>query len=848
MKEQKDSLQNRLLEFFGEEDYKPLTVGEIEDVFGFEDADEFKELVKTLVRMEGDGLVVRSRSNRYGLPERMNLLRGKFIGHAKGFGFVTPDIEGMDDVFIPPHEVNGAINGDIVLIRVLKESFGDRREGTVTKVVERGQTSFVGTFQANRGFGFVVLDDKKLPMDIFIAKGDTLGAVDGHKVVVEVATWPEDLKSATGYITKILGHKNDPGVDILSILYKHDIPPEFPDEVIAAAQRVPDEITEADIEGRRDLRHETIVTIDGADAKDLDDAVTVTKNGDGTYKLGVHIADVSYYVTQGSVIDIEAYDRATSVYLTDRVIPMIPHRLSNGICSLNPQVDRLTLSCEMIIDANGNVISHEIFQSVIKTTERMTYKDVYKILVEQDEELIARYEPLVPMFKNMAELSSILRHKREMRGAIDFDFKESKVIVNEDGWPVDIELRERTVAEKLIEDFMLAANETVAEHFHWMNVPFLYRIHEDPKPEKLQRFFEFVTNFGILIKGTGNTVHPKALQDVLKAIEGMPEEPVISTMLLRSMQQAKYYPESLGHFGLSTDFYTHFTSPIRRYPDLIVHRLIRTYLINKDTSRETIAQWSMAMDEIADHTSERERRAVDAERDTDSLKKAQYMSDKIGEEFEGIVSSITNFGIFVELPNTIEGLVHISNMTDDYYHFDDRQMIMIGERTNRQFRIGDEVMVRVANVIIEESSIDFEIVGMVTSYGRTRKAAPTVIHARKNYSDNKGGSSSRRGSRNEDDRGGRGGRRGGRNEEERSSRDSRRGGRNEEERNSRGNRRGGGNDEERGKRGERRESDRDPRGSRKDSSSPGPKKRVKQKQKFYEGIAKKNKKKKSKRK
>jgi len=823
MKDQKDTLQSRLLDFFSTDDYKPLTVGEIEDEFGFEDAEEFKELVKTLVRMEGQGLVVRSRSNRYGLPERMNLLRGKFIGHAKGFGFVTPDVEGMDDVFIPPHEINGAINGDIVLIRVLKESFGDRREGTVTKVVERGQTSFVGTFQANRGFGFVVLDDKKLPMDIFIAKGDTLGAVDGHKVVVEVATWPEDLKSATGYITKILGHKNDPGVDILSILYKHDIPPEFPDEVIAAAQRVPDEITEADLVGRRDLRHETIVTIDGADAKDLDDAVTVTKNVDGTYKLGVHIADVSYYVTQGSVIDIEAYDRATSVYLTDRVIPMIPHRLSNGICSLNPQVDRLTLSCEMIIDANGNVVAHEIFQSVIKTTERMTYKDVYKILEEQDEALIERYEPLVPMFKNMAELSGILRRKREMRGAIDFDFKESKVIVNEEGWPVDIELRERTVAEKLIEDFMLAANETVAEHFHWMNVPFLYRIHEDPKPEKLQRFFEFVTNFGILIKGTGNTVHPKALQDVLKAIEGMPEEPVISTMLLRSMQQAKYYPESLGHFGLSTDFYTHFTSPIRRYPDLVVHRLIRTYLINKDTSRETIAQWSMAMDEIADHTSERERRAVDAERDTDALKKAQYMSDKIGEEFEGIVSSITNFGIFVELPNTIEGLVHISNMTDDYYRFDDRQMIMIGERTNRQFRIGDEVTVRVANVIIEESSIDFEIVGMVTTYGRTRKAAPTVIHARKNYSDNKGGRS-RRSTRSDEEKGGRGGnRRGGRQEDDRGTRSS-------------------------SKQGERRESDRDPRGRRKDDSSPGPKKRVKQKQKFYEGIAKKGKKKKTKRK
>ncbi|KOS71690.1 ribonuclease R [Lysinibacillus contaminans] len=815
MTNNKDSLESRLLDFFGEEEYSPLTVGEIEDEFGFEDADEFKELVKTLVRLEGRGLVVRSRSNRYGLPERMNLLRGKFIGHAKGFGFVAPDVEGMDDVFIPPHEVNGAINGDTVLIRVLKESFGDRREGTVTKVVERGQTKFVGTFQANRGFGFVVLDDKKLPMDIFIAKGDTLGAVDGHKVVVEISTWPEDLKSATGYITKILGHKNDPGVDILSILYKHDIPPEFPDEVISAAQQVPDEISEADLQDRRDLRHETIVTIDGADAKDLDDAVTVTKNGDGTYKLGVHIADVSYYVTQGSVLDIEAYDRATSVYLTDRVIPMIPHRLSNGICSLNPQVDRLTLSCEMIIDANGNVVSHEIFQSVIKTTERMTYTDVYKILEEQDEELIARYKPLVPMFKDMADLSAILRRKRTLRGAIDFDFKESKVLVDEDGWPVDIEIRERTVAEKLIEDFMLVANETVAEHFHWMNVPFIYRIHEDPKPEKLQRFFEFVTNFGILIKGTGNTIHPKALQDVLKAIEGMPEEPVISTMLLRSMQQAKYYPESIGHFGLSTDFYTHFTSPIRRYPDLIVHRLIRTYLVNKDTSKETIAQWSMAMDEIADHTSERERRAVDAERDTDALKKAQYMSDKIGEEFEGIVSSVTNFGIFIELPNTIEGLVHISNMTDDYYRFDDRQMIMIGERTNRQFRIGDEVKVRVANVIIEESSIDFEIVGMVTSYGRTRKAAPTVIHTRKNYSDSKGG----RGSRTEKSGVGR----------------SRR------------------TDDKKGpsespKSGERRESARDPRGRRTDGSSPGPKKDVKQKQKFYESVAKKGKKKKTKRK
>lgn len=795
-----NELQERILAFMKEDDYKPLTVAEIETAFELEEAEEFKELVKTLVKMEAQGLVVRSRSNRYGLPERMNLLRGRFIGHAKGFGFVTPEEQGMDDIFIPPHDINGAINGDTVLIRVMKETSGDRREGTVIKIVERGKTTFVGTFQANRGFGFVVPDDKKLNMDIFVAKEDTLGAVDGHKVVVEITHWPDDIKSAAGIVTKILGHKNDPGVDILSIIYKHDIPPEFPAEVVDAATKVPDEITEEDLIGRRDLRGETIVTIDGADAKDLDDAVTVTKNNDGTYKLGVHIADVSYYVTKDSIIDKEAYERATSVYLTDRVIPMIPHRLSNGICSLNPQVDRLTLSCEMIIDGNGQVIKHEIFQSVIKTAERMTYSDVYRLLEERDEhpDLVERYESLIPMFEMMAELAQILRNKRMSRGAIDFDFKESKVLVNEDGWPTDIVLRERTVAERLIEEFMLAANETVAEHFHWMELPFLYRIHEDPKPEKLQRFFEFVTNFGLVIKGTGNSVHPKAMQEIIKSIEGLPEEPVISTMLLRSLQQARYYPESLGHFGLSTDYYTHFTSPIRRYPDLIVHRLIRTYLINGDTSKETVVQWNAVMEEIADHTSERERRAVDAERDTDALKKAQFMSDKIGEEFIGMVSSITNFGIFVELPNTVEGLVHISNMTDDYYRFEDRMMVMIGERTGRQFRIGDEVKVRVANVVIEESSVDFEIVDMVQSAStRPRKVAPKVITA--------GRPDKKRG--------------------ERSERRDKRGGK--------------------GKRGEKDKggkssssSDRDPRGRRKDG---------KEKPKFYEGIAKKGKKKKGKR-
>lgn len=726
-----ENMKETLLELMRTEEYKPLTIKEIEEHFGFNDSEDFKELVKTLVQMEEKGQVVRSRSNRYGIPARMNLIAGKFIGHAKGFGFVAPEEDGMDDIFIPPTEVNGAVNGDKVLVRVSIESSGDRREGSIIKITQRGISKVVGTFQDNKGFGFVIPDDKKVPMDIFIAKGDTLGAIEGHKVVVEITDWPNERKSATGIVTQILGHKNDPGVDILSIIYKHGITIDFPKEVIDQAESVPDQIDEKDLEGRRDLREEVIVTIDGADAKDLDDAVTVTKFPDGTFKLGVHIADVSHYVTEGSPLDTEAYDRGTSVYLADRVIPMIPHRLSNGICSLNPQVDRLTLSCEMIIDGSGMVTSHEIFQSVIRTTERMTYTDVFKILEEKDAALMERYEPLVPMFETMAELASVLRGKRKNRGAIDFDFPEARIIVDEDGWPTDVAIRDRTVAERLIEEFMLAANETVAEHFKWMDVPFIYRIHEDPKPEKLQRFFGFLTNFGLVVKGTGNDIHPKALQEIIESIEGMPEEPVISTMLLRSLQQAKYYSECLGHFGLSTEYYTHFTSPIRRYPDLIVHRLIRTYLVNEDVTQSTINHWGAIIDDIAEHTSKRERRAVDAERDTDSLKKAQYMVDKIGEEFEGIISSITNFGMFIELPNTIEGLVHVTNMTDDYYRFDDRQLIMIGERGGKQFRIGDEVTIRVTAVKVEESSVDFEIVGMKKAFQRTRKEAPKVIHAQK---------------------------------------------------------------------------------------------------------------------
>ncbi|MEJ9211237.1 ribonuclease R [Bacillus smithii] len=729
---------DRLLTYMKEDAYKPLTVQELEKAFEIEDSSEFKDFVKALVYMEEQGLVVRTRSNRYGVPEKMNLIRGKLSGHPKGFAFLIPEEPGMDDIFIPPGDTNGAVNGDKVLVRVSNQKSGTRREGAVVRILERGVKDLVGTYSDSKYFGFVIPDDRKFSSDIFIPKTANMGAVDGHKVVVRITSYPEGRKSAEGEIIQIIGHKNDPGVDILSVIHQFGLPESFPDEVLAQANETPDTIDESEIRNRRDLRNELIVTIDGPDAKDLDDAVTVTKLDNGHYKLGVHIADVSYYVKEGSPIDREAFERGTSVYLVDRVIPMIPHRLSNGICSLNPKVDRLTLSCEMEINEQGEVVSHEIFESVIRTTERMTYEDVNAILVDKDEELRKRYEPLVPMFERMAELAEILRNKRMKRGAIDFDFKESKVIVDENGKPVDVVLRERSVAERLIEEFMLAANETVAEHFHWLDVPFIYRIHEDPKEDKLQRFFEFITNFGLVVKGTANSVHPRALQEIIEAVQGKPEEMVVSTVMLRSMQQAKYYPESLGHFGLSTDFYTHFTSPIRRYPDLIVHRLIRTYLIEGKMDEATRAKWGARLPEIAEHSSERERRAVDAERATDEIKKAEFMEDKIGQEFDGIISSVTNFGMFVELPNTIEGLVHVSYMTDDYYHYDERHYAMIGERTGNVYRIGDEITVRVINVNKEEHSVDFEIVGMKNVKKRKTTEAPKVVKVRSKKGKQKG--------------------------------------------------------------------------------------------------------------
>ncbi|MCC3380436.1 ribonuclease R [Paenibacillus farraposensis] len=716
--------EQQLLDFMRETAYKPMTYQELEQHFDIKDAEEFREFLKLLNALEEDGKILLTRTNRYGVPERMDLLRGRLQAHAKGFAFLIPEDREHPDVYIHANDLKSAMNGDTVLVRVTsKGPAGGRLEGEVVRIVKRAVLQVVGVFQNHEAYGFVLPDDKRINRDIFIPKESFNGAVNGQKVVVRIVSYPEGRAAAEGEVLEVLGHKDDPGVDILSVIRKHQLPEAFPDEVTAEADQAPDAITEEEIvrQGRRDLRDKIIVTIDGEDAKDLDDAVNVERLPSGNYRLGVHIADVGYYVRENSKLDQEAYNRGCSVYLVDRVIPMLPHRLSNGICSLNPQVDRLTLSCEMEFNEHMKVVKHDIFTSVIKTKERMTYTNVRKILEEEDAELMERYKDLVDEFRTMKELALKLRANRMRRGAVDFDFDEAKVIVNDEGKAVDIIKRERTIAEQIIEEFMLAANETVAEHFHWLKVPFLYRIHEDPDPEKLQNFMAFAANFGYQIKGRGNSIHPRALQTLLEDIEGTKEQTVLSTMMLRSMKQAKYDAESTGHFGLAAEYYSHFTSPIRRYPDLVIHRVIREVLENGGALTAERQEYLTArMPDIAQQSSERERVAVDAERDTEQMKKAEYMLDKVGEEFEGIISSVTSFGMFIELDNTVEGLTRLSALTDDFYHFDEQHMALIGERTSKVFRIGDEVKVRVARVNMDDYTIDFELVDMKQRQPRER--------------------------------------------------------------------------------------------------------------------------------
>lgn len=720
-------------------DYEPMSVSDFQDALGLSSADSFRDLIKILVELEQTGMVTRTKQDRYQKQQQpktnTGLVRGTLSQNKKGFAFLRPEDEAMEDIFIPPTKINRAMDGDVVLVEV-KKSRGDFRkgkfEGEVKAIESHSIKQVVGTYSEARHFGFVVPDDKRIMQDIFVPKGQELGAVDGHKVLVQITHYSDGTNSPEGQVSAILGHKNDPGVDILSIIYQHGIEIEFPDDVLKEAEDVPETIQPDELKGRRDLRDELTITIDGADAKDLDDAIAVKKLDNGHTELTVSIADVSYYVTEGSALDREAYDRATSVYLVDRVIPMIPHRLSNGICSLNPDVDRLAMSCRMEIDDKGQVVKHEIFESVIHSNARMTYEAVNRMITDRDTATRAQYSEIVPMLDLAQTLSQQLIAMRKNRGEIDFDIKEAKVIVNEEGIPKEVLTRERGEGERLIESFMLIANETVAEHFNKMEVPFIYRIHEQPKSERLRQFFDFITNFGIMVKGTGEDIHPSTLQNINEAIAGRPEDMVISTMMLRSMQQARYDADNLGHFGLAADYYTHFTSPIRRYPDLIVHRLVRKYLIEKSMDGRAMHEWEEKLPQIAEHTSHRERRAIDAERDTDELKKAEFMIQHIGDEFEGVISSVANFGMFVELPNTIEGMVNMQNMSDDYYHFDERQMALIGERKAKVYRIGDVVKVKVIHVDVDERQIDFQIVGMAIDVGpkREREARGKTIQAK----------------------------------------------------------------------------------------------------------------------
>ncbi|EJH4645734.1 ribonuclease R [Staphylococcus pseudintermedius] len=724
------NLKEEIIAIIKSADYEPMSVSDFQDALGLSSADSFRDLIKILVELEQTGMVTRTKQDRYQKQQQKTnsgLVRGTLSQNKKGFAFLRPDDQEMEDIFIPPTKINRAMDGDVVLVEV-KKSRGDFRkgkfEGEVKAIESHSIKQVVGTFSEARHFGFVVPDDKRIMQDIFVPKGQELGAVEGHKVLVQITQYSDGTNSPEGQISAILGHKNDPGVDILSIIYQHGIEIEFPDDVLKEAENVPETIQPDELKGRRDLRDELTITIDGADAKDLDDAIAVKKLDNGNTELTVSIADMSYYVTEGSALDREAYDRATSVYLVDRVIPMIPHRLSNGICSLNPEVDRLAMSCRMEIDAQGQVVKHEIFESVIHSNARMTYDAVNRIITDKDAVTRAQYPEIVPMLDLAQTLSQQLIAMRKKRGEIDFDIKEAKVIVNEEGIPKEVVTRERGEGERLIESFMLIANETVAEHFNQMEVPFIYRIHEQPKSERLRQFFDFITNFGIMVKGTGEDIHPSTLQNIHEEIAGRPEDMVISTMMLRSMQQARYDADNLGHFGLAADYYTHFTSPIRRYPDLIVHRLVRKYLIEKSMDGRAMHEWEEKLPQIAEHTSNRERRAIDAERDTDELKKAEFMIQHIGDEFEGVISSVANFGMFVELPNTIEGMVNMQNMSDDYYHFDERQMALIGERKAKVYRIGDVVKVKVIHVDVDERQIDFQIVGMPIDVSSKRERDP----------------------------------------------------------------------------------------------------------------------------
>ena len=696
-----------IYEFICDDMYVPMKLKELAILLQVP-KEQRSELKAVMDALEAEGKVHVSQKGKY-LKGAGRTLRGVYQAHPRGFGFVT--IEGeTDDIFIPEKETNGALHGDTVEILLTASPEGKRKEGKIVKIAERGTAKIVGLYQVAKGkhYGFVIPDNQRFLQDIFVPEERAKGAVDGHKVVVELTSYGSDNAKPEGKIVEILGHVNDPGVDIMSIVKSYDLPVEFPEKVMNQAERVSEEVSDADMAGRKDLREWVMVTIDGEDAKDLDDAVSLTRTEDGkNWILGVHIADVANYVQERSALDREALHRGTSVYLADRVIPMLPHRLSNGICSLNAGVDRLAMSCIMTVDAKGDVIDHEICESVIRVNERMSYTSVKKILEDHDEEETTRYIDLVPMFEEMEQLAGILRNRRHQRGSIDFDFPESKIMLDEEGHPMEIRSYDRNVATKIIEDFMLLANETVAEEYYWREIPFVYRVHETPDEDKIKKLAILINNFGYSLH-ISDEVRPGQIQKLLAKIQGTPQETMISRLALRSMKQARYTPENDGHFGLAARYYTHFTSPIRRYPDLQIHRIIKDDLRGRMNEKK-MEHYQTILPEVTRQASETERRAEEAERETIRLKKAEYMEAHIGEVFEGVISGITNWGIYVELSNTIEGLVHVANMYDDHYDYYEDRYEMVGEHTGKTYKLGETVYVRVIDADCLTRTIDFEM-------------------------------------------------------------------------------------------------------------------------------------------
>ena len=717
-------IENEIYESFkkimSEKDYRPLKFKELCNLYEVSGEDKKDEFLNLLNRLTDDVKLINTKNNRYMLPPA-NMLVGIFSGTRRGFGFVT--VEGEDeDFFVAAGDSLNAFHGDKVLIQVLSQNRGPRKEARVTRILSRNTTELLGVYQQCDGYGFVIPNNKKIADDIFIPDRCKGNAVTGSLVIVTLDNYGDSKKSPEGYISEEIGHIDDPKTDILQVVRIYGIPVDFPEDVESQLESIPSEVDEKDKVGRRDFRNLDTITIDGEDAKDLDDAITLVYE-DGIYHLGVHIADVSNYVKEGSALDKEALNRGTSNYLIDSVIPMLPHKLSNGICSLNHDVDRLTLSCMMDIDESGHVINHEIVEGLINVNERMNYNDVASIfegreihpeIAEADPSrsytaLVERYKPLIPMLERMLELSKILRGVREKRGSIDFDVSETKIEVDSEGVVIDMHPYDRNDATRLIEDFMLIANETVAEEYFWAEIPFEYRIHETPDLAKVDMLREAMKNFNKFFKVSKDRIHPKEYQKLLESIKDEPYEALLTKMTLRSMQQARYSTECEGHFGLAVKYYCHFTSPIRRYPDLQIHRIIKENLHGELTT-DRLSHYKKLLPRVAEDNSAKERRAVDAERDVVKLKQIEYMSEHIGEEFEGVISGFTSQNIFVELPNTVEGAVRVADMTDDYYTYYEDRFEMIGKSTGRSIKLGDSCRVKLVSCSKIDRVIDFEFV------------------------------------------------------------------------------------------------------------------------------------------